>query len=223
VDGIFNLICYYKYFKSKGVPMKKTSDTQKDQENIKSDETVVNQASIKDEKPEAGAVDGDSSILTKQTLADNTIKNHVISAMAIGLVPVPIFDLGLLIANQVKMVHSLCKLYEVPFAENRVKSMVVSLVGGSAPVFCTIGLSTGAKLIPGIGTLLGSGIVSTTGGATTYAVGRVFSKHFDSGGTLLSFNSEKIRNIFKKELSKGREAAKEFGEDSKIAANAKAS
>ena len=200
--------------------MKKTSNAQKSQENINSDESAVKQTSIKDEKPE---VDYDSSPLTKKHLADSTIKTHVISAMTLGLVPVPLFDLSLLIANQVKMVHSLCKLYEVSFAENRVKSIVVSLVGGSIPVIGTIGLSTGAKLIPGIGTLLGSGIVSTTGGATTYAVGQVFSKHFHSGGTLLSFNTEKIRSMFKKELSKGSEAAKEFAEDVKVAANTKAS
>jgi len=144
-----------------------------------------------------------------QATANNTIKNHVMVAMTLGLVPLPVFDVALLIGNQVKMVHGLSELYETPFEENRVKSIVISLIGGSTPVLGVIGLSTGAKLIPGIGSLVGSGGVAITGGALTYAVGRVFVHHFESGGTLLSFDAKKMRKLFKKELDAGREAAAE--------------
>jgi uncharacterized protein (DUF697 family) len=149
--------------------MKKTSNDQKSQEE-NNDGSLVNQTIRQDVGSGVKLEDSKSSMSTSEALAKNTIKNHVIAAMTIGLVPVPLFDWGLLIGNQVKMVHGLSKLYGVPFEENRVRSIIISLFAGSLPVFGTIGLSMGAKLIPGIGTLLGSGIVSTTGGATTYAV-----------------------------------------------------
>lgn len=170
-----------------------------------------------DHKPELGTVEEQLEEIAAAELrasADNTIKNHVMVAMTLGLVPLPVFDVALLIGNQVKMVHGLSELYETPFEENRVKSIVISLISGSVPVLGVIGLSTGAKIIPGIGSLVGSGGVAITGGALTYAVGRVFVQHFESGGTLLSFDTKKMRGLFKKELDEGREAAAEAKADS---------
>jgi uncharacterized protein (DUF697 family) len=143
---------------------------------------------------------------TRRAEADNTVKNHVMIALSLGLVPLPLFDLALLTGSQIKMVHSLSGLYGQPFAKDRVKAIVISLISGSAPVLGVIGLSSGAKIIPGIGSLVGSGGVAVTGGALTYAVGRVFVQHFESGGTLLNFDLSKARASFKKELHQGREA-----------------
>jgi hypothetical protein len=60
--------------------------------------------------------------------AGNAIKNHVIIAMSLGLVPLPLFDLALLSGNQVAMIAALAKIYDVPFEEHRAKSIVVSLL-----------------------------------------------------------------------------------------------
>jgi uncharacterized protein (DUF697 family) len=150
----------------------------------------------------------EAAMAERRARADNTIKNHVVVAMSLGLVPVPVFDLALLIGNQIKMVHGLSQLYGVPFKENSVKSIIVALVAGSLPVAGIASLSTGAKLIPGIGSLLGSGGVAVTGGALTYAVGRVFASHFESGGTLLDFKVSKVRGLFKKELERGKAVAR---------------
>lgn len=198
--------------------MKKNSNTKESK-----DQSIINETSNGKEKSESSSANSESPTFTKINTAESSIKSHVIASMTLGLIPIPVFDLGALVANQIKMVHSLCKLYEVPFVENRVKIIVASLIGGSIPVFGTIGLSSGAKLIPGIGTLLGSGVVSTTGGALTYSVGKVFVKHFESGGTLLTFDTKKMRSLFKKELDKGNEVAEELDADSQAATTAKAS
>jgi hypothetical protein len=36
--------------------------------------------------------------------------------------------------------------------------------------------------------------------AVTWAMGRVFIQHFETGGTLLDFNAEKMRDYFKSEF-----------------------
>jgi uncharacterized protein (DUF697 family) len=148
----------------------------------------------------------EAEAVTRRAQAENIIKNHVMIALPFGLVPVPLFDLALLTGNQVKMVHALSKVYGRPFAKDRAKAIVLSLVGGSAPVLGVLGLSAGAKFVPGIGTLVGSGGVALSGGAMTYAVGWVFVDHLDSGGTLLDFDLEKAREAMRREFEKGREA-----------------
>lgn len=64
-----------------------------------------------------------------------------------------------------------------------------------------MGLSVGAKLTPGMGSLLGSSIIVASGGALTYALGQVFVKHFESNGTLLNLDGKAMRKFFKQEFA----------------------
>jgi uncharacterized protein (DUF697 family) len=181
-------------------------------------------AGAKDEPPsgteEERVLDAEAETLHSE--AENVIKNHVMVALPLGLVPVPVFDLVFLTGNQLKMVHALSKLYDRPFARERAKAVVLSLVSGSAPVLGILGLSTGARLVPGIGTLMGSGGVALFGGALTYAVGRVFVEHFESGGTVLDIDLKKAREVMRKELRKGREVVARMRERAKASAGSTA-
>lgn len=125
--------------------------------------------------------------------AARVVKNHVITSMGIALVPIPIVDLVGLTGTQLKMVHSLAKLYKVPFSENLGKSLIVSLVGGFMPTSTAMTLASFAKAIPGLGTATGMVSVTVLGGATTYAIGSVFVQHFESGGTLLDFDPKAMK------------------------------
>jgi hypothetical protein len=42
------------------------------------------------------------------------------------------------------------------------------------------------------------------GAASTYAVGKVFAEHFESGGTFLDFDEEKAREHFKAMYEEGK-------------------
>jgi uncharacterized protein (DUF697 family) len=146
------------------------------------------------------AIDATEAATLRQQ-AENLIKTHVLAATTLGLVPVPLFDLALLIGNQVALVHGLSQRYGVPFDKVRTRAIILSLLSGSAPVLGVIGLSSGAKIMPGIGTLVGSGTVAVSGGALTYAVGEVFVRHFESGGTLLNVDLERMRRLFKRKVA----------------------
>ena len=52
--------------------------------------------------------------------------------------------------------------------------------------------------------------------ATTYAVGQIFIQHFESGGTLLSFDAEKAMGLFKGLFKKGRVEAEEMAKEGRI-------
>lgn len=139
--------------------------------------------------------------------ANNIVKNHVIGSMGISLVPIPLVDLVGLTGIQLKMLHSLAKLYRIPFSENLGKSLIVSLVGGVMPTSTAMTLASFAKSIPGLGTATGMVSVTILGGATTYAIGNVFIQHFESGGTLLDFDPKSMRDYFKDKLQEGKRVA----------------
>ncbi len=135
----------------------------------------------------------------------NLVKSHTMVALSLGLVPIPLFDVAVLTGNQVSMIQSLGSIYGQRFSNNQVKAVVFSMIGGSVPVLGVLGLSSGVKLMPGIGTLVGSSSVAVSGGALTYAVGRLFLSHFESGGTLLTFDTAKTCAQLGQEFSRGRQ------------------
>lgn len=147
---------------------------------------------------------------TDSSGADNIVKNHIIASLALGLVPIPLFDLTALTMTQTNMLSSLSTHYEQPFNDMDTKALITSLVGGSLPVIGVLGLSSFAKLIPGVGTLIGSASLSITAGAVTYAVGQVFIMHFEEGGTLEDFDAKQAKAYFEREFKAGKSFVKEM-------------
>ncbi len=143
----------------------------------------------------------------RSSQAKNTIKNHVIGVMGASLVPIPLFDLAVLTGVQLKLLHKLSKLYDVPFSKNIGKSSIAALLGGVMPTSAAMTLASLAKAVPGLGTATGMISVSVLGGATTYAIGSVFMQHFESGGTMLDFEPKKMRDYFAGKLEEGKEVA----------------
>lgn len=162
-------------------------------------------------------------LATQERLAqgESTIKNYVMASMALGLVPVPVFDVVAIVGVQLKMIHALARQYEVPFQRNLAKSIVLSLMGGVLPVAVTVGAASLFQVFPVVGTLAGGASVSILAGALTYAVGRVFQQHFEAGGTLMDFDVKKVRDRFKFEFKRGKKvAADASGDDAAAAAKA---
>ena len=46
-------------------------------------------------------------------------------------------------------------------------------------------------------------------GSSTYALGKVFTQHFESGGTLLDFDPDKMREYYQGQLEQGKVIAKQ--------------
>jgi uncharacterized protein (DUF697 family) len=113
-------------------------------------------------------------------------------AAAAGLVPVPVFDMAAIAGTQVAMVSALAALYGVPFSKERGRALVAAVLGGVMPTLAGHQILTMiAKRLTIVGTLFGMISVSGFAVAATYAVGRVFTAHFESGGTLLDIDVAK--------------------------------
>ena len=129
--------------------------------------------------------------------ADKITVRRTLYAAGAGLLPFPIIDAALLLGIQITMVRSISQVYGVEFKENLVKSIIGSLVG-------TVGTAGVIKAIPVVGTAIGSLTAATVGAASTYALGKVFTQHFDQGGTLLNFDPVASREYFQQEFEAGR-------------------
>src|SRR6185295_2119591 len=114
------------------------------------------------------------------------------------------FDLAAVFAVQLKMVSTLSKQYGIPFAHDRGKAIIGSLVGGAVPAAGGPPLASAIKAIPVVGTTVGVIALPAVAGASTYAVGKVFIQHFESGGTFLDFNPDQVRTYYTEEFEKGR-------------------
>jgi len=145
--------------------------------------------------------------------ADTIIRNHVIWSMGAGLIPVLIADIFAISALQLDMIRQLCKVYNINFAETQGKAIVTSLTSST---LARITAGSVVKMIPGLGSIIGGITVSVFAGASTYALGEVFKKHFSSGGTILDFDPERLRKLYKEQFEKGKKVVEELKKEKPV-------
>lgn len=134
------------------------------------------------------------------------IKKHVLIAMGVGAVPIPLVDVAAVTGVQLSMISKLAKLHGVQFSDDLGKSLLAALVGGvGSKALVTSFLGSAIKAIPVIGSAIGVVTFPAFAGATTYAVGKVFDRHFAEGGTMLDFRPADVKDYFSEELDKGKE------------------
>ncbi|NND05366.1 MAG: DUF697 domain-containing protein [Saprospiraceae bacterium] len=138
--------------------------------------------------------------------ANQVIRSHMMWSMGAGLIPVPVADIFAVSAIQLDMVRQLCKIYEVDYKETELKAVVSSLAG-------SIVAKAGArvlKFIPGVGAMIGGMTLAILSGGSTYALGEVFKKHFETGGTFLDFDPARLRKMYDEMFEKGKKYAREI-------------
>ena len=132
------------------------------------------------------------------------ISKYAVWASGIGLVPLPVLDVIALSGLQMKMLSVLAKTYEVDFSENAGRSMIASLSSSVSAESLGRGfLGSMLKSIPRVGWVAGWLIMPAAAGALTYAVGRVFAKHFESGGSFIDFDAQEFKEAFREQYSRG--------------------
>jgi uncharacterized protein (DUF697 family) len=146
--------------------------------------------------------------IDREARTDRLIKNHVMMASAASLVPLPLFDVAAIMAVQMRLIAKLAELRGKSFSESAVRNTISGLAGGvfghAAGVVTAISL---AKVIPGIGWMLGAVSLPVVAGASTYAIGRVYARHFESGGSVYDISVDSVRAYYDDQIRKGRRLA----------------
>jgi len=123
---------------------------------------------------------------------------------AAGLIPVPVVDVFAVGGVQLQMLNKLSQIYGVPFSENRGKALIASLAGSWIPATSGVGAASALKVVPILGTLIASFVMPVLSAGATYAIGKAFIQHFESGGTLLDFNPPDYREFIKTQQARFR-------------------
>jgi uncharacterized protein (DUF697 family) len=134
--------------------------------------------------------------------AEQTIKKHMLAAAGVGLVPLPWVELAALAGLQLNLLRSLARVYGVEFSSQIGKSAIGALVGSDLSVTLS---ATLAKGLPGLGWAVGAASGALLGAASTYALGKVFVQHFESGNTFLTFDPAQVKAYYAQQYEQGKE------------------
>ena len=96
------------------------------------------------------------------------------------LVPLPIVNIAGVTTIILLMEKQLSDLYGVPFERDRIRSIILSLMGGAAPT--GFGVTTAATLAFAMPApaLAGLAVSALTAGALTGGIGRVYIEQFEA-------------------------------------------
>lgn len=146
------------------------------------------------------------SLKTQSEQAESVVKNHVLISSGAGLVPLPILDIAAVTAVQMEMLKQLGAVYDVEYPRNFNRNLITALTGS---IFARLGASL-IKVIPVIGSAIGGVSMAIMSGASTYAVGQVFIRHFENGGTFDDFDPISMKKVFNHEFEKGKKKAEQW-------------
>jgi len=150
----------------------------------------------------ASPASAETTDATRHVRASQLVDRLSLWSGAAGLIPVPLVDMAAVGGVQFYMLRRLSEIYEIPFSENRGKSIVTSLAGAMAPASLATATGSLIKGLPGIGTMIGALTMPIASAGATWVIGNVFIQHFASGGTLLDFNPPDYREFIKGQKAK---------------------
>jgi uncharacterized protein (DUF697 family) len=134
---------------------------------------------------------------SRNLLASKLVERFALWSGVAGLIPVPVFDVLAVGGLQLQMLNRLSQVYGVAFAQNRGKALIASLAGSWIPATSGIGAASALKAVPVLGSIVSGFVMPVLSAGATYAIGRAFIQHFESGGTLLDFNPPDYREFVK--------------------------
>jgi len=133
----------------------------------------------------------------RDQVASKLVDRFAVWSGVAGLVPLPVVDVLAVGGLQVQMLRRLSQIYDVEFSENRGKALIAALAGCMIPATSGMGAASALKAIPVINILAAGFVMPVLSAGATYAIGKAFIQHFESGGTLLDFNPPDYREFVK--------------------------
>ncbi len=154
------------------------------------------------------AVATPSSTAERGEVANKLVDRFAIWSGVAGLIPIPVVDVLAVGGLQIQMLRRLSQIYDVEFSENRGKALIAALAGTMIPATSGMGAASAMKAIPIVNILAAGFVMPVLSAGATFAIGKAFIQHFESGGTLLDFNPPDYRDFVKaqKEMWESRRA-----------------
>jgi len=135
----------------------------------------------------------------RKEFATKLVDRFAVWSGVAGFIPMPIVDVLAIGGLQIQMLRRLSQIYGVPFSENSGKALIASLAGTMIPTSSGIGAASTMKFVPVLGTITAGFVLPALSAGATYAIGKAFIQHFETGGTLLDFNVPDYREFVRKQ------------------------
>jgi uncharacterized protein (DUF697 family) len=136
---------------------------------------------------------------------EEIVKNRSLLAAGIGLVPVPVFNMVSTTAIQVSMVQSITRLYNVEAKKSWIKNVIASALGGVGAAALSGTAARSLAAFPLMGASLAALSAPAMNGLTTYAIGYMFIRYFESPAGFLKANAGALKEWFAEGFKEGRE------------------
>jgi small GTP-binding protein len=113
----------------------------------------------------------------RRKMARSVTRNASMLNLLIGMEPIPLLDIPLLLASQVRMTLRIAAIYDEGMGSERAKEFLSTIAGG---ILLRYGTQQALKFLPGPGWVV-SGLLAAAG---TWAMGRVAVAYFESRSRL---------------------------------------
>ncbi len=134
----------------------------------------------------------------------STVSLYSKIAAGVGLLPGGLLNFAGILAVQVTMVWKIANNFGHSEGKERIRGSILSLIGAAVPTTIGHGAGIAIAAIPALlaGTVVYFIVTPVLAYAMTQAIGNAFIMHFESGGTLLSFDPKAFENYFLKEFKR---------------------
>jgi uncharacterized protein (DUF697 family) len=129
--------------------------------------------------------------------AESILRTHALLAGGAGFLPGNGIDVAAMSLAQLEQLRRLSVLYGIDFSDDLARKLVATLLNGFVPLQIAAPVADVLKMVPLLGQLAGTLSMACLGGAVSYAIGKAFVQHFESGGTFLTFDPRQVRAYFK--------------------------
>jgi small GTP-binding protein len=143
---------------------------------------------IIDSHPRMAVAVGRSLPAFRKLAARRVIRQSLSAAAVLGLEPIPVLEIPLLIAVQIRMLLRLGTIYGEPVNARRARELLTAIAGGAVIRYATQEI---AKLLPIAGWVIAAAVAASG----TWALGRVAILYFESGGQL---SPEQMRGMYRR-------------------------
>jgi uncharacterized protein (DUF697 family) len=160
----------------------------------------ANRKNVEGDPVEGKAVAGEPVTLDSTAVEEalKTVERYSKIAAGVGLLPTFVLNFAAVLAVQITMVSKIAKIFRVSNDKERIRRSILTLLGSVLTSSVGHGIGLAAASIPAVlaGTVLSFVLAPALAYSLTSALGRVFVMHFQSGGTLLTFDPRLVRAHF---------------------------
>jgi uncharacterized protein (DUF697 family) len=124
------------------------------------------------------------------------VHRYMVYSAGAGLIPLAGLDVTVLAGIHVSLIKQLCDYYEVEFSEHTARPVLVAILASMIPG--TLGSLVSRRtlaLLPFVTHVVGLAGMSAFSALVSYGLGKIFIRHFESGGTLRNFDVEHLKSV----------------------------